>query len=88
MAAERDDTIDLETVATIEKSRNAEIRVQFGSYKGIRGVSFRLWFVAKDAGDGEFRPSGKGLMLDTVKTRELIAALQTALERFEAKYGR
>jgi hypothetical protein len=66
-----------ETVATIRKSRDAEIRITLSSWKGRPVIDCRVW--CRPKGGGDYIPSRKGFACDLGKLPELAVALRAAL---------
>ena len=70
---------DRRTIATFPKSSVEEVRVSLSKFKGFDLVDARVW-AEPDDGDGDRRPTRKGLCLRVERLPELIEALHLAEE--------
>lgn len=64
-----------EVVATIMKSRTAEIRVTRDHYQGREVVDIRVWVQEPS---GAWKPSTRGVQFDEKRLDAVIAGLQAA----------
>ena len=67
------------TIATFTKSTAEEVRVSLSKFKGFDLVDARVW-ADPDDGDGDRRPTRKGLCLRVERLPELLEALRQAEE--------
>ena len=67
------------TIATFPKSTAEEVRVSLSKFKGFDLVDARVW-ADPDDGDGDRRPTRKGLCLRVERLPELLEALHQAEE--------
>jgi hypothetical protein len=70
-------------VGTIEKNKTSRIQVALREYHGQPLVDTRIHF---DPGEGEWRPSTKGVCIRLTQLPELIRLLQLA-QRTAAEHG-
>jgi hypothetical protein len=65
-------------IATVPKNAREEVRVSLTEYKGYALIDVRTYAEFASAGDGERKPTPKGVSLKVERLPELIAALQAA----------
>ena len=66
-------------IATLDKNSAEEVRVSLSTFKGYDLISARVW-TDPEGGDGERRPTRKGLTLRVELLPQLLEALQQAAE--------
>ena len=59
----------------LQKNSRERLRVQMKEYKGLTYVDLRVWYVGED---GEYAPSGKGVMLRPCQVVEVAQGLLLA----------
>lgn len=64
-------------MAVIPKNSREEYRIERQDFKGTDLVQIRVWF---DPGDGDMRPSKKGVAFRAELVPDIVAALGSALE--------
>lgn len=64
----------------LQKNSRQRLRVQVKTFKGSEYVDLRVWYVGED---GEYAPSGKGVMLKPAHVVEIAQALLLAGQAVE-----
>lgn len=68
-------------VAEVQKNMKEKIRVSIEEYRGTRFIDCRVYF---EDDNGEWRPTKKGIALNSETINEVIEALQKASKALEA----
>lgn len=69
----------------LQKNSRERIRVVAKEYKGLIYVDLRVWYVG---GDGQYAPSGKGVMLKPSHVVEIAQGLLLAAQAVDSQGGR
>ncbi|MGF6974921.1 hypothetical protein QFZ94_003371 [Paraburkholderia sp. JPY465] len=64
------------------KNASERLRVDAKTYRGNTYIDIRVWYVTDD---GDYRPSGKGIMIKPTMAPELLRSVALAAQSFDPK---